>query len=53
MEALKPDLAVFDDPRFAEWRRGDDCSMAEGGPLRGIGCNLREILDLFLGLFGA
>jgi hypothetical protein len=52
MEALKPNLAVFDDPRFAEWRRGDDCSMAESTP-RYIGCNLRAVLELFLGLFGA
>jgi hypothetical protein len=51
MEALKPNLAVFDDPRFAEWRRGDDCSMAEGGAR--FMCNLREAIDFLFGLFGA
>jgi len=51
MERMKPNLDVFDEPRFAEWRRGDDvCGSIEGSSR--AWCLFREIVDSFLGFFG-
>jgi hypothetical protein len=52
MEGMKPNLDVFDDPRFSEWRQGDDCSMAESGPRSAFGCNFAGLIGYLLGLFG-
>jgi hypothetical protein len=49
MEGLKPNLDVFDDPRFSEWRRGDDCSMSKDGHPSPYGCN--GLWDYILALF--
>ncbi len=53
MEGMKPNLDVFDDPRFGEWRRGDDCSSAETSPSPRYGCNFfDDVVAFFRGFFG-
>ena len=45
MEGMKPNLDVFDNPRFSEWRRGDNAWC-------GVFCFFHEIVDTFRDLFG-
>jgi len=50
MEGMKPNLDVFDEPRFAEWRRGDDvCGTIEGNGY--LWCLPNAIVDFIIGFF--